>query len=223
MTDIEQEFENCRITIKQMKQYEPEPYYIIYFLKIYANLVEKIFSGIFEEAARDFGLYISEKINQQTFERNVQTKKDEKSKRFLDWYILEHQKIDQKSSSKLIKEIIEKIQSKRILKIKIMLRAKQRFLDDIFQEINVTLKNGKFRSKDELQLEIYKQTPKFLESINIKRKNNREPTVKENQIVTSTFIEIDERDFEIVYFAEIYLKTIIKIVKDSRKKIEELN
>ena len=77
MTNIEQEFENCRSTIKQMKQYEPDPYYISYFLKIYSNSINKIFSGIFEEAISDFGLYISEKINQQTFEKQNQTKKDE--------------------------------------------------------------------------------------------------------------------------------------------------
>ena len=222
MTDIEQEFENCRITIKQMKQYEPDPYYISYFLKTYVNLVEKIFSGIFEEATNDFGLYISEKINQQTFERENQTTKDEKSKKFLDWYRIQYQKIDGKSSSKFIKEITKQSQTKKIFKIKIMIRAKQRFLDDIFQEIKVILKNGKLTSKEEIQLEIYKQAPKFLEAINVKRKKNREHTVKINQIVASTFIEVDERNFEIIYFAEIYLKTMIKIVQDSRKKIKEL-
>ena len=205
-----------------MKQYEPDPYYISYFLKIYSNSINKIFSGIFEEAISDFGLYISEKINQQTFEKQNQTKKDEKFQQFLDWYKLQQQKIEQKSSSKFIKEITKQNQTKKIIKIKIMIRAKQRFLDDIFQEIKINLKNGKLTSKEELRLEILKQTPQFLESINVKRKKNREPRVKQNQVVASTFIEINERDFEIVYLAENYFKTITKIIEDSRNKIKEL-
>ena len=205
-----------------MKQYEPDPYYISYFLKIYSNSINKIFSGIFEEAISDFGLYISEKINQQTFEKQNQTKKDEKFQQFLDWYKLQQQKIEQKSSSKFIKEITKQNQIKKIIKIKIMIRAKQRFLDDIFQEIKINLKNGKLTSKEELRLEILKQTPQFLESINVKRKKNREPRVKQNQVVASTFIEINERDFEIVFLAENYFKTITKIIEDSRNKIKEL-
>ena len=58
--------------------------------------------------------------------------------------------------------------------------------------------------------------------MNIKRKENREPQVKKNQIVASSFVEIDGKYFEIIYFSENYLKTIKRIVEDSRKKIKEL-
>ena len=222
MINIEQEFENCKVTIKQMKQYEPDPYYINYFLDIYLNSINNIFSGIFEEAASDFGLVISGKINQQTFEEKNQIKKDEKINEFLDWYKLQHQNIGGKLSSKFIKEITQLKQAKKILKIKIMIRAKQRLLDDVFQEIKIILKDGKLISKEELRLEILKQSPIFLESINAKRKENREPLIKKNQIIANTFVEIDGRDFEIIYFSENYLKTATKIVQDSRKKIKEL-
>ena len=204
-----------------MKQYEPDPYYVNYFLKIYINSINKIYAGIFEEAASDFGLFIPGKINQQTFEEKNLTKKDVKINEFLDWYKLQHKKVDGKSSSKFIQEIIQLNENKK-LKIKIMIRSKQRFLNDIFQEIKIILRNGKLISKEELRLEISKQSPKFLESINIKRKENREPMVKTNQIIASTFVEIEEKDFEIIYFSEMYLKTITKIVEDSRKKIKEL-
>ena len=222
MVNIEQEFENCRITIKQMKQYEPDPYYINYFLNTYINSINNIFSGIFEEAASNFGLVISGKINQQIFEERNQTKKDEMINEFLDWYKLQHKNVDRKLSSKFIKEITRLNQTKKTLKIKIMIRAKQRFVEDIFQEIKIILKNGKLISKEELRLEIIKQSPLFLESINAKRKLNREPLVKKNQIITNTFVEIDERNFEIIYCSENYLKTATKIVRDSRKKIKEL-
>ena len=80
------------MAIKQMKQYEPDPYYINYFLKTYINSINKIFSSIFEDAASDFGLFISGKINQQTFEKENQTKNDEKINEFLDWYRIQHKK-----------------------------------------------------------------------------------------------------------------------------------
>ena len=222
MINIEQELENCRDTIKQMKKYEPDPYYINYFLSTYIDSTNKIFSGIFEEAATGFGLFISGKINQQTFEENNQIKKDKVINEFLDWYKLQHRNVDGKLSSKFFKEITRLNQTKKALKIKIMIRAKQRLLDDIFQEIKIILKNDKLISKEELRLEILKQSPLFLESINSKRKQNREPLVKKNQIIANTFVEIDERDFEIIYCSENYLKTTTKIVQDSRKKIKEL-
>ena len=222
MTNIEQEFENCRIAIKQMKQYEPDPYYINYFLYTYINSINKIFNGIFEEAAIDFGLFVSGKITQQIFEEKNQVKNDIKINKFLDWYKLQQKRVDKKSSSKFIKEIIRLNQNKKILKIKIMIKAKQRFLDDIFQEIKIILRNGKLISKDELRLEISKQSPRFLEIINVKRKENREPIVKKNQIIANTFVEIEGKNFEIIYYSEMYLKTITKIVQDSRNKIKEL-
>ena len=205
-----------------MKQYEPEPYYINYFLKIYINSINKIFSGIFEEAASDFGLFISGKISHQKFEKVNQIKNDQKIKEFLDWYTHLHKKEDAKSSSKFIKRMIQTYQSKKIPKIKIMIRARQRFLNDIFQEIKIILKNGKLISKDELELEIRKQSPRFVERINIKRRENREPEVKKNHIIANTFVGIEGRDFEIIYLSEIYLKTLTRIVNDSRNKIKEL-
>ena len=205
-----------------MKQYEPDPYYINYFLNTYINSINKIFSGIFEGAASDFGLFISGKINQQAFEEKNQIKKDKVINQFLDWYKFQHINTEGKLSSKFFKEITQLYQTKKALKIKIMIRAKQRLLDDIFQEIEIILKNGKLISKEELRLEILKQSTFFLESINAKRKENREPLVKKNQIIPNTFVEIDERDFEIIYCSENYLKTATKIVQDSRKKIKEL-
>ena len=83
-------------------------------------------------------------------------------------------------------------------------------------------KNGKLISNEELRLEIIRQTPRFLESINVKRKANREQVVKKNQIVANTFVEIDGRGFEIIHFSESFLKIITKFVQDSRKKIKEL-
>ena len=58
--------------------------------------------------------------------------------------------------------------------IKIMIRAKQRCSKDVNQEIVVKLTNGKLRSKEELNVEIKKNLPIFLEIINNKRKLYKE-------------------------------------------------
>lgn len=75
----------------------------------------------------------------------------------------------------------------KLPQIKIMIRAKDRYKDDVNQQIKINLSNEKLRSKKELQIEIKRQMPIFLEIINSKRQIKNEPKVKENQIVASTF------------------------------------
>ena len=57
--DIEKEIEECESILKKIKQFDPDPYYINYFFNAYLFSVNKIFVGIFEEANRDFGLFIT--------------------------------------------------------------------------------------------------------------------------------------------------------------------
>ncbi|MCJ8345691.1 cadherin repeat domain-containing protein, partial [bacterium] len=52
-----------------------------------------------------------------------------------------------------------------------------RYKGDIYQQIKVNLNHGKLRSKEELKIEIKRQTPIFLEIINHKRTENNEPKV----------------------------------------------
>ena len=69
-----------------------------------------------------------------------------------------------------------------------MLRPKERFKDDIFQEINPRLSNGKLSSKDELKIEINQDNyQSILEIINHKRKQKNEPKVGKDQIIASIF------------------------------------
>ena len=87
----------------------------------------------------------------------------------------------------------------------------------------VGLSNEKLRSKEELQIEINRQLPVFLEVINHKRIENNEPRVNENQITTSAFINIgDNYEIEVAYAAEIYIPVLTRLVEESRKKIKEL-
>jgi len=101
--------------------------------------------------------------------------------------------------------------------------ASSRYKDDTCQQIKVNLSHEKLCSKEELEIEIKRQLPIFLEIINNKRNKNNEPKVRKNQVIASTFLDIEEyKDIEIVYAAEIYIQVMKRLVDESRKKIKEL-
>jgi hypothetical protein len=151
-------------------------------------------------------------------------KNDENAIKFLEWY-----------SEKYIEEhknpypdFVNKIRSfrnkfEKLPEIKIMIRASDRYKNDINQEIKINLNNQKLRSRDELNIEIRRQLPIFLEVINHKRHEQNEPKVEEKQIVASAFTNIENYQYmEIAYSAEIYIPVMKRLVEESRKKIQEL-
>ena len=73
--DIEKEIEECESILKKIKQFDPDPYYINYFFNAYLFSVNKIFVGIFEEANRDFGLFITGKYTREAFLEKANEKK----------------------------------------------------------------------------------------------------------------------------------------------------
>ena len=100
--------------------------------------------------------------------------------------------------------------------------ANQRYKDDVFQSIQVELTRGKIRSKEELQVEIKRQIPVYLEIINHKRKKKNEPRVSENQIIASAFLKIKNHDVEISHACEIYLPVMKRFLDESRNEIKRL-
>jgi len=222
--NIEKTIENCEICLKQIKQYEPDPYYVNYFFNEYINFVNETFNGIFEEGNRDFGLFISEKISQKNFDKKAKMKNDQNAIKFSEWYSIEYNQEHENPYPNFIKKICQfKNKFEKLPKIKIMIMASDRYKDDIYQQIKVNLSHEKLRSKEELDIEIKRQLPIFLEIINHKRDKNNEPKVGENQVIASTFLDIEEcRDIEIAYAAEIYIPVMRRLAEESRKKIKEL-
>ena len=221
---IEEAIKNCDDSVKRIKQYDPDPFYVKYFLSEFIENVNNAYDGIFEEANRDFGLFVTEKISEKTFEDKAKSKKDDNAMNFTEWYSEkfnhEHENPYPKIMNKLIK--FRKKFSK-LPNIKIMIRASDRYKDDIFQEITVNLSNQKLRSKEELEIEIKRQLPVFLEIINHKRNEKNEPSVRENHVIASSFLDMEnEENIEILYACEIYIPVIKRIVEESRKKIKEL-
>ena len=222
--NIEEAIEKCEISLKQIKQYEPDPFYVNYFFNQFIDSVDDVFTGIFDEANTDFGLFISKQISVDEFHEKAKLKNDKNAIKFSEWFSTKFSEEHKNPYPNFIKKIYNfKNKFKKLPEIKIMIRASERYKDDISQQIKVNLNQQKIRSKDELEIEIKRQLPIFLEVINHKRQEKNEPRVEENQIVASTFLDIENhKDIEISYAAQIYIPVLKRLVEESRGKISKL-
>ena len=222
--NIEKAIEECEISLKQIKKYDPDPFYVNYFFNQYIISINNIIEGIFEEANRDFGLFVSEKISEKTFSKKAKLKKDENAIKFSEWYIQKYNE-EHKYAYPNFMDKVRYFQNKfeKLPEIKIMMRSTDRYKDDINQQIKINLHNYKLRSKKEVDIEIERQLPIFLQVINHKRHEKNEPKVEGNQVIASAFLDMGNyENFEIGYTAEIYIPVMKRLVEEARKKIKEL-
>ena len=222
--NIEEKIKNCEINLKQIRQYDPDPFYVNFFFNQFIDSINDVYIGIFEEANRDFGLFISDKISQKKFLEEAIEKNDHMAIKFSEWFLEKFNQEHQNQYPNFIKNICDfKSKSGRIPEIKIMMRASDRYKDDINQQINVRLNDKKICSKEELGIEVKRQIPIFLEIINYKRSKKNEPKVTKNKIIVSAFSDIEgHEDIEIAYATEIYIPVLKRIVQESRNQIKEL-
>jgi len=222
--NIEEEIKNCGIYSKQIKQYDPDPFYVNYFFNKYINSINNIINGIFEEANIDFGLFIKEKISQKEFHEIANIKKDANALKFSEWFSIKYKKEHENPYPNSMNKICQfKNENESLPKIKIMIRAIERYKNDFNQEIKIDLRNGKIISKEQLDIEIKRQTPIFLETINAKRKEKDEPKVTNKKIISSAFVNLEkDKDVEIMYLCQIYTPVIKRLIDESRDKIKEL-
>ncbi len=223
--NIEEEVEKCEISLKQIKQYDPDPFYVGYFFNRYVGLRNNVITGIFDEADRDFGLFLSDEITEKNFYEKAKLKNDKNAIKFSEWFRSKYAEEHDNAYPNFMDDICNfRNKFKKIPDVRIMIRASSRYKDDINQEIKVPLSNEKLRSKDELEIEIKRQLPIFLEVINHKRREKNEPRVEENQVTASAFCDSENyENIEIVHAAEIYIPVMKRLVEESRKKIKELN
>ncbi len=221
--DPEQKISECEFNLNQIKHFEPDPYYTKYFFKKYIKYVQSFYQQIFEEANRDFGLFVKDHCNKDRFTKKAKEKKDNNALEFVDWFNEEFDDVHVNIFPKFIKNILDLYNRKKFVNIKIMLRAKERYKDDVFQQIIVPLSQGKIRSKNELKIEIQRQIPVFLELINHKREKFTEPKVDENQVVASVFSDVGElENMEIVYACQVYIPLMKQFLVSARNKIKHL-
>jgi len=222
--NIEEEIKKCEIYSKQIKQYDPDPFYVNYFFNKYINSINNIINGIFEEANIDFGLFIKEKISQKEFHEKANIKKDVNALKFSEWFSIKYKKEHENPYPNSMNKICQfKNENESLPKIKIMIRATERYKNDFNQEIKIDLRNRKIISKEQLDIEIKIQTPIFLETINTKRNEKNEPKVTKKKIIASAFVNLEkDNDVEIMYLCQIYTPVIRRLIDESRDKIKEL-
>ncbi len=221
--NVEGKIKDCEYNLNQINHYNPDPYYVNYFFEAYIQSVIDVYDEIFEEANRDFGLFISGKCTKEKFERKAIKKNDQLALNFLTWFKENYENEHNSSYPNFIKKIIRFYKEYNCLpKITIKILANQRYKDDAVQSIQVGLTKGKIRSKEELQIEIRRQIPVFLEKINQKRRGKNEPKVAENQIIASAFLEIKNHEVEISHACEIYLPVMKRFLDESRNQIKSL-
>ena len=222
--NIEEEIKKCEIYLKQIKQYDPDPFYVNYFFNKYINSINNIIYGIFEEANMDFGLFVTEEITQRKFSEKANEKKDTNALKFSEWFSIKYKKEHENPYPNFMNEICQfKNKNETLPEIKIRIRATERYKNDFNQEIKIGLKNGKIISKDQLNIEMKRQTQMFLEIINIKRNKKEEPKVTKEKITSSAFVNLEkDQNIEIMYLCQIYTPVIRRLIDESRNKIKEL-
>ena len=222
--NIEEEIKKCEIFSKQIKQYDPDPFYVNYFFIKYLNSIENIINGIFEEANSDFGLFIPDKITQKKFYDKAKTKQDLDALKFSEWFSNKYE-IEHKSPYPNFMDKIRQFKNmnEKLPEIKIMIRAIERYKNDFCQEIKVDLKNKKIISKEQLEIEIKRQSSTFLEIINKKRDCEEEPKVTKKKITSSAFLDLENgQNIEIMYLCQIYTPVIKRLLNESREIIKEI-
>ena len=222
--NVEEEIKKCEVYLKQIKQYDPDPFYVDYFFNKYINSINNIINGIFEEANVDFGLFVTEKITQKKFDDKANMKKDTNALKFLEWFSIKYKKEHENPYPNFMNQICQfKNKNESLPEIKIKIRAMNRYKNDFNQEIKIDLKNGKIMSKDQVDTEIKRQTEVFLKVINAKRKEREEPKVSEREITASAYVNLEkEQNIEIMYLCQIYRPVIRRLIDESRNKIKEL-
>jgi hypothetical protein len=223
--NIEEKIEECEYILKRMRQFDPDPYYVNYFFNSYLLLVNKVYAAIFEEANRDFGLFVLEKFDRDGLLEKAKIKNDQKAIDFILWFDEKYDEEHKNTYPNFIKKSCKfQKDHKKLPKIKIMISAKERYPGDPNQEITTDLKNEKLKSKDELQIEIKRQIPIFLEITNYKRSIHNEPKINEKQVFVSTFLDIDcnDENIEIAYASKIYISVMERFLIEAREKIREL-
>jgi len=222
--DVKEKIRDCEFNLKQIKNFNPDPHYVNYFFKDYLQSVIKVYDEIFDKANKDFGLFVSGKCTKEKFEIKARGKKDHLALEFLSWFEKQYEEEHNNPYPNFIKKVINFFVDYRVLpKITIKMISNQRYKDDVVQEIKVKLSKGSIRSKEDLQTEIRRQIPMFLELINQKRKECDEPMVSENQVISSAFLDLQNyEDVEILCACEVYLSVMKRLSEESKKQIKRL-
>ncbi len=215
-------FDECKFNVEQMKRFDPEPLYVHKFLIDFLNLSEKIVEGILEEADRDFGLFVGNKLTLRKFEEKAKEKKEKIALRFASWfksYYKEEHKLPYPNSIQHARAYLKTNKTLPLPRIKLL--SKSRYKGDPSHPIPVPLNNGRLVSRVDLEASVDRNKPFALDIINSKRAKEGQPSVSNKDITSAAFLEISEKEFEVAYSCQLYLSTLRNLISESRRKIRE--
>ena len=130
--NIEEEIRKCEISLKQIKQYDPDPFYVGYFFNRYVGLRNNVITGIFDEADRDFGLFLSDEITEKNFYEKAKLKNDKNAIKFSEWFRSKYAEEHDNAYPNFMDDICNfRNKFKKIPDVRIMIRASSRYKDDI--------------------------------------------------------------------------------------------
>ena len=222
--NVEEKIRECELILKQTKYFDPDPYYVDYFFNLFIKCAKQVYDEIFEEANTDFGLFVEGNCNKEKFLKKAKEKNDERALEFANWFEKKFDAEHELPYPDFIKNVMESEMSGGISEIKVMMRAMERYSEDVFLEIKANLKNNKLRSKEELEIEIKRNIPIFLKVINNKRLLKNEPKITQKEVTVSAFMKNkSDENFEIAYASELYIPVLKRILKESHEKIKEIN
>ena len=113
-------------------------------------------------------------------------------------------------------EVKDSVSTKNLMEVLVTATRTQRQLSSLPLPAQII-------SKEQLEIEMERQTPIFLEIINIKRNDKDEPKVTNKKITCSAFLTLkNEQNFEIMYLCQIYMPVIRRLFDESKDKIEEM-
>jgi hypothetical protein len=196
--DIEEYIKECRDIVQQIENYDPDPYYVKYYFKNFLDLINKIINNIFKEADIRFGTFI-DKYDKETFEQKARKKNDKNAIKFVEWFEKKYENSHESPYPHFIKKIREDYRCGKELELKIMLRAKERYENDVPYVMPMRLSNKKIPSRGELLVEIQKHTSIFLDLMNSKRRNNDEPQIGPKDVIASSYEAYDGIDTHVIH------------------------
>ena len=219
--NAEQHIEECRFRHAQIQLYDPDPTYVANLLVEFSISADHVFDSIFEEADNSFGLFVKDKITEHSFRARAVERNDQKALEFCEWFAINYINEHKMSYPSFIDKVRQFIRCNgRSPTVKTMMIAQDRYHDDPAQEI-IDVHGRRVRSKIDVQSSMRRQMTSFLMIINNKRTRAREPQVTDNQVISTTFAEIEDTSMEIVYATRVYIPMMVRIKDESRLKINE--
>ncbi len=200
LTDNYDLIQECTKYAKQIKLHDPDPYYVKYCFSEYLKSVDVVINDIFASADVDFGVFSPQPVTRNSFATHIVQKYNKYQNslafKFLRWFDEQYNGQWHTGTYPFMMRITRDVFriTRKIPRVKIMLRPKHRYKDDPTFELSTVglTSDDKLHSKDALRIQMNRYMPIFLDLVNHKRQQQNEPVVSAKQVVASAFAIVDD-------------------------------